>query len=132
VRAALHQKEIKAFEEIVLDDFPSVSEVIDSGERSFDEFVRLLDKANSFRKWIHGVHPDRQLVTAYLEEVSKQSWLQTAKGKSLRYVLGVAAGLQPLVGLGVAALDTFGLDSIAAKWRASHFVDGRLKPFLNG
>nr|WP_316641763.1 hypothetical protein [uncultured Roseateles sp.] len=130
MRAGLHQAEIAAFEDIVLDGCPSVAEVIDSGERSFHEFLSLLDKAGSFRKWAHAVGPDRKLVTAYLEEVSRQTWLQTSKGKTVRYVLGQATGLDAVASVAFATLDSFGLDSVAERWRASHFVNKRLKPFL--
>lgn len=130
VRTGLHRAEIAAFEDVVLDGCPSVAEVIDAGERSFRDFLALLDKAGAFRKWAHAVSPDRKLVTAYLEEVSRQTWLQTSKGKTLRYVLGQLTGLDPAIGAAAAALDTFGLDSIGERWRASHFVDKRLKPFL--
>ncbi|MDI4634891.1 hypothetical protein J7U46_17655 [Pelomonas sp. V22] len=131
VRAGLHQEEKAVFEDVVLDGCPSVAEVIDAGERSFSEFAKLLDKAGSFRKWVHSVNPDRQLVSAYLEEVSRQGWLQTSKGKSLRYVLGLATGLGEILGPIFGAFDAFGIDAIADRWRASHFVDQRLKPFLD-
>jgi hypothetical protein len=131
VRAGLHREEIDAFTDIVLEDSPSVAEVIDSGERSFADFLKLLDKAGSFRKWAHNVGPDRKLVSAYLEEVSRQSFFQTGKGKTIRYVLGQASGFDTLIGAAFGALDTFGIDSIAEHWRASHFVDKRLRPFLD-
>lgn len=131
VRAGLHKAEIAAFEDIVLEGCPSISEVIDTGEKSFRDFVSLLDKSGSFRKWAHGVNPDRQLVSSYLEEVSRQTWLQTGKGKTLRYVLGLATGADAVTGALFGLFDAFGIESVAERWRASHFVDRRLKPFLN-
>ncbi len=131
-RTGLHREQISAFEDVVLDGSPSVAEVINSGDRTFDEFLRLLDKAKAFRNWAHGIHPDRQMVTAYLEEVTREGWLQSWGGKSIRYVLGLAAGFDADSALGTAwsTLDAFGLDALGSRWRASHFVEKRLKPFV--
>ena len=135
-RADKHREARSLFEEIALDECPSLEEVIDSGERSFTEFMQLLDRAGSFRRWVAGTHPDKELATQYLTEVKRQSWVQTKKSKVVRYVVGVVGGLDgvggTLGGAVISAIDSFVVEAVTSKWRASHFVDKRLNPFLKG
>ena len=42
------------YSELVLANSPSIQDVIDSGERSFSEFLKLLDKAQKFKTWLGG------------------------------------------------------------------------------
>jgi hypothetical protein len=62
-RKRLHDRQIDDFHSIVLEDAPTLAESIDSGERSFSEFLRLLDKSAKFKEWAGGVHPDKGLPT---------------------------------------------------------------------
>jgi len=61
-RVGIEKKEIEEFSSIVTGDFPSVREVVNSKERSFDEFLKLLDKSDKFREWAKGVNPGEKLV----------------------------------------------------------------------
>jgi len=49
----------------------------------------------------------------------------------MRYVLGLVLGQFPVVGEVYSAADTFLLDKLGNGWRPSHFVDTKLKPFLD-
>lgn len=130
-RAGISSTELQQFHEIVLPESPTVREAIDSGERSFDEFLQLLDKSQHFRDWIQGIHPDEKVVRAYLTEVTAEGWIQKLPSKTLRYVLGIAVDVvSPIAALGLSALDTFLLEKIVGGWRPSHFVENHLKRFL--
>jgi hypothetical protein len=119
-------------QEIVLPDSPTIREVIDSGERSFDEFLSLLDKSHRFRDWIQGVNPDEKLVHAYFRDVTAEGWISKLPSKMLRYVLGSIVGaVSPGVGLGLSAVDSLFLEKILGGWRPSHFIEDELKPFLS-
>lgn len=48
-RMGVEQQELREFREIVISDSPTIREVINSGERTFDEFLSLLDKSQRFR-----------------------------------------------------------------------------------
>jgi len=131
-RIGIHQAELNQFHEIVLPESPMLSEVINSGERTFDDFLKVLDRSQKFRDWIQKVNPDEKLVAAYLREVSSEGWINSLKGKGLRYILGSAIGAVsgPLVGLAVGATDSFIIDKIFKGWRPSHFVDNTYRPFI--
>lgn len=120
-RAGISNHELDQFHNIVLSECRTLREVIDSGERSFDDFLRLLDKSQKFRDWAQSVGPDEKLVSAYFKEVSAEGWIQKLPTKVLRYVLGSIVG----------AADALILEKILGSWRPSHFIDNRLGPFLH-
>lgn len=131
-RAGINSEELQQFHEIALPNCPTIREAIDSGERSFDEFLGLLNKSQRFRDWIQGVNPDEKVVRAYLTDVTAEGWIQKLPSKTLRYVLGTVIGaVNPIAGLGLSALDSFLLEKIVGGWRPSHFVENQLKPFLS-
>lgn len=131
-RAGINANELKEFQEIALSDTPTIREVIDKGERSFDEFLSILDKSQRFRDWIQTVNPDEKLVHAYMRDVTAQGWITKLPSKTLRYVLGSIVGaVNPVIGLGLSAVDSLLIEKILGGWRPSHFIDARLKPFLS-
>jgi hypothetical protein len=123
-----HQRE--QFEEIELSGYPTIREVIDKGERSFAEFEKLLDGASRFREMVHGVPPDASLVHEYTKANSREGWISTLQGKGVRFVMGLLLSALPTVSAAFSAIDTFVLDKFKG-WRPSHFVEKRLKPFLD-
>ena len=131
-RAGIERKEIEEFSSIVIGDFPRVRDIINSRERSFDEFLKLLDKSDKFREWAKGVNPDEKLVKEYWGSVSSVGWINKIPSKSLRYVMNTTIGaINPGAGLFASAADTFLVEKIFGGWRPSHFVDRHLKPFLD-
>lgn len=131
-RIGLDKEELREFKEIVIPDMPSVREALNSGGRTFDEFLSLLDKSQKFREWVHGINPDEKVVQAYLRETVSQGWFSKLPSKMVRYVLASLVGaVSPPAGYAAAAADTFLLEKIFSGWRPNHFVDGRLKPFLD-
>jgi hypothetical protein len=46
----------------------NIADTIDTGERSFAEFLRLLDEASKFKSWLVNSNPDRKLITEYLKQ----------------------------------------------------------------
>ena len=61
-RIGIDKRELRDFQDIVLDQAPTLREVLNSGERTFTEFLKLLDKSQKFREWTRGVNPDEKLV----------------------------------------------------------------------
>lgn len=132
-RRKIHDRQIDHFQQVVLEEAPSLAESIDSGSRSFSEFLRLLDKAARFKNWAGGVHPDKGVVAAYLAESTKQDWIQGGPAKVIRYVIGAALGATGAPGAAETTwglVDAFGLDKMFGGWRPNHFVEKGLKPFL--
>src|SRR3984893_2690877 len=142
MRSGISASALSQFRDIVLEDYPRIGDVVDSGSRTFDEFLKLLDKSSDrFRPWIHKTSPDANLVSEYFKEVTKEGWIAKLPAKSVRYVLGqilnvAALAMSPATGLAAgaasSAADTFLLDKLLKGWRPNHFVDGKLKPFLDG
>lgn len=121
------------FTEVVLADSPTLQEVIDSGQRSFDDFLKLLDRAARFKDWLKSVNPDEDLIRTYMRDISSEGWIQHLPVKSLRYVLTTALGAtNPVTGLVSGFVDSFIVEKLFSGWRPNHFVSGKLSPFVQG
>lgn len=130
-RAGISSESREQFHAVTLPDCPSLCEVIDSGERSFDEFLVLLDRAGRFKEWLKSVSPDENLVHRYIRDVTSEGWLQRLPGKGLRYVMTLAVeSTNPIAGVAVGMIDAFILDKLLGGWKPNHFVQSRLGAFL--
>ncbi|HEY3046141.1 MAG TPA: hypothetical protein VGJ72_01580 [Polaromonas sp.] len=131
-RSGINQNEVRLFQEVIVNEGRSLKEVIDKGERSFDEFLLVLNKATLFRNWSSGVHPDKSMVAEYLKEGSRQGWIESLPGKGLRFVIGSALDLKvPGAGTLFSLAESLLIEKMMKGWRPNHFVDRRLKPFVN-
>lgn len=131
-RIGIEQQELREFKEIVLQDSPTIREVLNSGGRTFDEFLLLLDKSDKFREWAQKVNPDEKLVKSYFQEVTSEGWINKLPSKMLRYFVGAVVGLcQPVAGLSVSAAESLFVEKIFSGWRPSHFVESKIKPFVS-
>jgi hypothetical protein len=132
-RSGINSAEMSEFKEVVLTDLPSLSEVLDQGQRTPKEFFDLFGSTTRFASWTTGLNPDEKLVAGYLREATAIGWIGTLSGKSVRFVIGLAVGtVNPAVGALASLADTFAVDRLLGGWRPSHFVDRKLKPFLQG
>ena len=130
-RIGIDKRELKEFQDIVLDQAPSLREVLNSGDRTFTEFLKILDKSQKFREWTRGVNPDEKLVKAYFQDLTSEGWISTLPSKVVRYVLGsVATAVAPVAGAIGSFADTLITEKILGGWRPSHFIEKKLKPFL--
>ncbi|MGB4117533.1 MAG: hypothetical protein WBK51_13415 [Polaromonas sp.] len=121
----------RQFIEIALPDMPTIAEVIDSGDRTFDDYLRLLDKSVRFKHWIKSANPDEGLVREYVLSVSSQDWVQTTQVKSMRYVLTLAMDMvNPMAGIAAGFADNFLVEKLLGGWRPNHFINNQLEPFL--
>lgn len=132
-RGAENESERREFAHVVLPDMPTIAEALDSGERSFQDFLRLLDKSDRFRSWLKSANPDEGLTREYLKAVTSQDWIQTTKPKTIRYLLALTAdAANPVAGFVAGLADNFLIEKLLSGWRPSHFVNDRLVPFLTG
>jgi hypothetical protein len=130
-RAGISAQQLQQFKDIVLPDYPTIREVINSGERTFQDFEKLLDRSEKFRSAVHKMSPDSNLVEEYFKQVLQEGWISSLPAKGTRYMLCLLLGIKnPIVGAAASAADTFLLDKLKG-WRPNHFVDGKLRPFLD-
>ncbi len=130
-RSALNTASLQQFVEVVLPDTRTVAEVIDAGERTFSEFLVLLDKAARFKNWTKTVNPDESLVRTYIRDVSSEGWIQRLPQKSMRYAFTLALDASnPVAGVIAGFVDNFVLEKLLSGWRPNHFIRSRLQPFV--
>lgn len=130
-RSNINSASREEFIDHVIPNAPSLAEVIDSGDRSFDEFIKLLKRAKRFKGWIKSVNPDQGLIHSYIQEISSDDWLQSFPVKGLRYIttLGIDTAF-PGLGQGAGILDALVMDRFLKGWRPNHFISGKLAPFV--
>jgi hypothetical protein len=131
-RSGINAGEISEFHDITLNAYPTVKEVINSKERSFDEFLGLLDKSDKFREMVHRIEPDAKLVTEYIAEITKEGWISSVNAKTVRYLIVAAITFKnDAAGFAAAWADLFLTEKVLAPWRPNHYVERKLKPFLD-
>jgi hypothetical protein len=133
-------QQIAALQSLTLNNGHAVREAINSGERSFGEFLELLDMASRFKEWLANVDPTVENLTHHYQNVCGNHWIDTLPGKTLRFGFFTGAGaiIEALgvpgatkIGLGLGAADTYLTDSIIKGWRPNQFIERTLQPFVN-
>lgn len=135
------EDELKLFHEVILPEFPSLREAINSNERSIVEFIDLLDKSEKFKSWIRQQNPDASLLENYYKAVTADTWADKLPSKAVRFAIasgvGLAAeaihpsGISTAIGVGLGGTDSLLLDKIIRGWRPSHFIQGAYREFLS-
>lgn len=130
-RSGISTIEKNEFQNIVVADCPSIRDVMNSKDRSFDDFLKLLDKSEKFKEWIQKANPDDKLVSNYIKDVTSQGWGDKLPTRIIRYLFtNVVSFVEPITGQGLSLADSFLVDKIIKGWRPNHFVEKNLKPFL--
>jgi hypothetical protein len=131
-RTGINADEISNFHSVELSNYPTIRDVINNKGRSFDEFLKLLDISDKFRDMVHRIEPDAKLVAEYVAEIKKEGWISSVDAKTVRYLIVAAVAFKnETAGFAAAWADLFLTEKILAPWRPNHFVDGKLKPFLD-
>jgi hypothetical protein len=141
-RRARSDEEIAAFNHDLLGDSFAIRAAINSKARSFAAFLDILDKAERFKSMLQKANPDTGLLKAYVQEVTKETWLDALAPKAVRFgmfTLSAAAfealfpsGVGLALGVGTGVFDQFVLDKLARGWRPNTFIDNVLRPFAFG
>lgn len=126
---SIEQKDL--FDDLVLQETRSVRQAINSGERSFSEFLELLEKAEQFREWVHGQPYEAKLAHSYVQELSNTSWISELPARAARFAFFTGIGFLAGPGGAIAlnAFDSFVLEKLAGGWNPSQFVMGPLRQF---
>ncbi|GEM_PF-1605211 len=130
-RIGIEKEELMSFNELILENAPSIKHIINSGEKSINEFFDLLEEADKFKSWLTDVNPDEKMVKEYFDEIRKKSWLNKFQGKVLRYVLHVGhIAAEPISGTIASFADAMYADKLWNGWKPNHFIDKKLRPFI--
>jgi hypothetical protein len=130
--------DICLFQEVVLENSRAISDVIDSGERTFKELLTLLERAKRFKEEFLGtVNPDKNLLAEYLKAAITDTWTEKLPTKVVRFVVFSGAGLvldlfAPGSSASLHAIDALLIDKCLKGWRPSHFVEAQLRTFVDG
>ncbi|WKA62790.1 hypothetical protein [Pectobacterium aroidearum] len=120
------------FYTILLDGCPDVATVLNSDDRSFEEFLELLSKAEKFKKWLKGKSPDENLISNYIDDITSSGWINKTPVKFFRYLANTGIGfINPVAGVFASAVDTFVLDKLNLGWKPNQFINGKLKKFVD-
>jgi hypothetical protein len=133
--------DLRLFEDVIVPEFPTIRETLNSKSRTLSEFLTLLDKADKFKEWLRTRNPDAGLIRSYQLSATEQTWADKLPSKSIRFAiatgLGILAdammpsGLGTLAGVGVGGIDALYLDRIVKGWRPSQFITGPYREFVS-
>jgi hypothetical protein len=134
----LHQSqaEIERFHETVFPDSRDVRAAINSGGRSVDDFIVVLEKAHQFRSWLKERPNDVPLVADYFKAATEQTWVDKLPTKIARWAVftGLGHAISPagfVAGAALSAIDAFYLDRFMKKWTPNQFIEGEYKKFID-
>lgn len=133
------EAQIGTFQDFIMDDARAIRESINSGARTFSDFIQVLDKAAKFRHWLNEQPRDINLAKAYYREVTKSTWVDRLPIKIARWAFFTGTSFLLDLGLGpiaaplnivLSAADTFLLDSLIKGWKPDQFIESSLIPFV--
>lgn len=133
-RRARGDGQTRQFVEWTLEDGRAIQEAVNSGARSFEDVLRLLNRARDFRGWLHSKPADADLLKEYFKAATRDTWADRLPAKIVRWVAMAAIGstLGPLGGAALGAADSFLIDRFIKGYRPNQFVNGPLKQFVGG
>lgn len=128
------------FNDFALEDGFAIREAINSGDKSFKDFMEILEKADKFKEWLEKMGDDKNIIKEYHRAVTKQTWVDKLPSKAARWSfftgaglaldVAFAGGLGTAIGTGLSIGDTFLLDKLLKGWKPSAFVETELKKFV--
>jgi hypothetical protein len=128
-------QDIGAFQEFIFEDGRAIREAVNTGARTLKDSLALIDASARFKQWLKDKDPSADLLKEYCRELSRLEWADKLPIKGLRWLLfaaisTVAGALNPALGLGVSAADTFLVDRLLKGWKPNQFIEGPLRKFL--
>jgi hypothetical protein len=132
---------INIFHEMILPEYIDLKGTIDSGAKSFSEFMEVWREAQQFKSWLTEEAPPSELITAYVRKIGERTWLDSVPTKNMRWLLFAGIGtffggeiggvLGTTVGLGVDYFDDLILNKLINNWKPNQYIEGEYRDFLN-
>ncbi len=130
---------IELFQNVVISNAKKIREVINSGEKNFNDIIPLLDSCKRFKDWLQEQEPDATLIREYYQAIIASSWIDKLPYKGLRFSILTGAGivLDSLLTGGISTIicvalgigDTFLLDKFMKGWKPNQYID-EIEKFL--
>lgn len=140
-KRSIFNREIPDFLELNFSDSDAVGRAIAEGRRDFSDLQNLLERKDSFARWLRGTPASSELAIEYTKYLKSKTWLESERGKALRFVMFTGAGLLAdqvtqsglgtATGIALGAFDTFLLERISGGWKPSRFVDQHMEDFVS-
>lgn len=130
---------VTAFQKIILPESKNIETIINSKEKHFYDFIKLLEKAQKFKEWKKDIPAEKDFIEEYTKALSKSDkWVERLPIKIMRFMifesLGATLdmlGTNGLASLGLSSFDCFIIDKLLNRWKPNQFVSGDLKKFLH-
>ena len=117
-------------------------EAINSGERNYDDLLKILKKSRRFRPWLKDQDPNTDLVQAYYKEVTSSTWIEKLPIKVLKWTTLAAidaalslAQIDPAIVIATSTAlsfaDSFVIEKMTRGWKPNQFVEKHLQRFVN-
>lgn len=90
-RRAESGTEIEAFTDLVFSESRCIREAVNSGDRSFNDVLRLVKAGMKFKEWLKKNPEDADLVKEYCREVTRAEWAEKLPPKTARWAMFTAA-----------------------------------------
>lgn len=139
-KAHINREAIDKFQKIALPNYKNLSLVINEGQKSFNDLIKLLDKADRFKSWKSELKSESDFIEEYSKALEKDSWFDKLPFKIGRFSIFEGIGLLTDLlgggGVGTAATtmmsagDAFLLDKLLKKWKPNQFIKGEYKKFV--
>lgn len=139
-KAKINKEQISRFQKMALPTYKNIESVINEGAKTYSDLIRLIDKAEKFRKWKNEIKNESEFIEEYSKAIATESWVDKMPTKVGRFVIfeGVgilldvlgAGGIGTAVATTLGTADSFLLDSLIKKWKPNQFVKGDYKKFV--
>lgn len=124
---------LNRFQEVVLGSAKQIREVVNSGEKTIDDLIPLLDKSKQFKEWLQKQDDDVNLIKEYYNCITEKTWLEKLPGKATRFSIFTGAGIAvdffttggigTLLGVVLGVGDEFILDNLMKGWKPNQFIE---------
>ena len=123
------------FQNIFVNDVPSISEVINDSPDLINEYLKILRKSHKFRDWLDSQEKDSDILSEYYKKVTEKSIFEKGPIKQLKWVVDIGAStLLGFVNIGAglvySGFSGFVENKINNNWKPNMFIDTKLKRFL--
>lgn len=138
--ANINKEQISNFQKLALPSYKNIETIINKGEKTYSDLIKLIDKAEKFRKWKNEIKSESDFIEEYSKAIATESWVDKMPTKVGRFVIfeGVgilldvlgAGGIGTAVATTLGTADSFLLDSLIKKWKPNQFVKGDYMKFV--